>query len=156
NVDLSVWQTALERIGGFFRSLSNEFLEVLQVVTPDDKGAVKTSYEKTAQVVEIQQFAPSDYSNLSNPITKDAAARDHRATIKAGNQTGRVWGGYDEAAAEAGGDGMAIACEVCIVNSSSDQPLLDQITSKYYHLYSKGGTAPATAVGYIIGENVTH
>jgi hypothetical protein len=153
NVDLSVWQAALQRVGAFFKSLSNEFLVSLQAVIPDDKDTVTVSYEKTAEVVQIEQHAPSDYAKT---ITKDAAARDHRATIKAGNSSGRVWAGYDEAAVEAGGDGLAISCEVNMSNSGADQPLLDQINSKYYHLFTKGGTAPATAVGFIEGEKAAH
>ncbi len=147
NIDQSIWDKTLHRIGGFFIDLVNEFLMSIQAVIPPNPTQ-KHSYEKSAVIVEIVQSDTSDYPA---GVIKDACAMDRRAILR-GVQTGRAWAAYDEFVIENGADGFGMVREACVANDASDQPLCDTPTSKYGDVYTAGGRFMATAAAYIPGR----
>src|SRR6516164_3146497 len=86
SVDESVWTTALVRIGGFLKSISNEFMHCIQCFSQPTHSTA--SYEKCGQMIQAVQQDPSDYGNS---ITRDLVAGSRVGEIS-GTQTGRVWG----------------------------------------------------------------
>lgn len=152
HVDDAAWnQTALLRQGVNMASGDNEFAECQHAIIPQTNSL--TSYEKSLRETEVWTHDPSDYPN---GILRDACGDDSRTTIKAGNLTGRGWGGYSDVVIEPGADGLAIGRETSITNDGSDQKLLDQPTSKYGHLISPKGNQPITAAVYPIASGKCH
>ncbi len=129
----------------------NEVTERQHSVIPVTNSIV--SYEKSLREPEVWTSDPSDYAS---GITRDACGDDSRTRIKAGNMTGRGWGGYSDVVVESGSDGLAIGRETSVINNGSDQKLLDQTTSKYGHLISPQGSKPLTAAIYTIASGKVH
>lgn len=151
-VDDSVWfSTDQIRIGINMATGQNQFAVCVQGVITVTNSPV--SYEKALREMEVHTYDPSDYDN---GITRDAVGDDTRATIMPGNMTGRAWGAYCDSVVEHGADGLAIGQETNVVNYGSDQPLLDQVNSKYSHLITASGEQPATAALYATGNAGYH
>ncbi len=152
HVDDSVWQNTQNIRQGIRLAIGdNEFSECIQgVVAVTNSGA---SYEKSLHISQIVTHDPSDYSQ---GITRDACADDCRGSIAPFNLTGRVWGAYSDAVVQPLSDGLAIGKETGIENHGSDQPLVDQATSKYGHLITSKGAKPATAGIYLTAGKYHH
>ena len=148
HVDDAAWEQAkLIRQGFYMADDGNEFCEVVHAsILPTHS---KRSYEKSLRLTEVSQHDPSDYT-FGEEICRDACGDDSRCTVKAGNMTGRGWGGYSDVVIEAGADGLAIGRETCVENHGADQTLLDQYNSKYAHLIVARGTKPLTAAIYAV------
>lgn len=154
HVDDSVWSlTEHIRQGIYMAGPGNQFSECLHGIVPQTNSAV--SYEKALRETEVWTHDPSDYTPGAEKC-RDAVGDDTRATIKAGNFTGRAWGSYSDVVIESGADGMAVGQETSIENHGADQPLLDQIDSKYGHLVAPKGPQPMTAILYGIASGKAH
>ena len=148
SVDESVWTTALVRIGGFLKSISNEFMHCIQCFSQPSHSTA--SYEKCGQMIQGIQQDPSDYGNS---ITRDLVAASRVGEIS-GTQTGRVWGGYDECGVLSGSDGLALARETGGNNNGSEQPDLDTPTTKVLESMVAGeypGNKKMTAARLVVG-----
>ena len=145
-VDTSIWATALDRVGGIFRSLTNEFLHICQAVLEEDGGS--NSYEKSVGIDEVLVHARSNYSQN---IHKDGVGRDRRAIIAVTD--GRGWGGYDEVEFRPNCTGHGVGCEVAIRNNSGvEQPELDTPQSSYGHLHTATGNGMGSCISYAPGH----
>lgn len=152
HVDDAAWSnTDCIRQGVNMAAGHNEFAECQHAVIPITNSSI--SYEKSLRETEVWTHDPSDYAL---GITRDACGDDSRTTIKAGNLTGRAWGGYSDVVVEPGADGLATGRETAVINDGSDQPLLDTPTSKYGHLVAAKGSQPLTAAFYAIASGKYH
>lgn len=122
NLDGTIWNRALARMGGFMIELANEFAQCVMVIIRQTAGA--PDYEKAAQLIQIETDDPSVNAN------HDAVASSRRAVIREGNMRGRAWCDEIVATVRAGGDGTVLCQEQGLANFSTDQPDFDTPTTK--------------------------
>lgn len=104
-----------------------------------------TSYEKDAIRGWCETQDPSTAT-----ILKDCVGVAGYGWIGTQNKNGRTWGLYGEGRARAGGgDGLVYGAELAIFNDGSDQPSIDQATSKYAAFLTTSGSSPATAAIFL-------
>jgi hypothetical protein len=146
NLDLSSWNPAMLRIGrtinlrgGSEIGSANEFGVVIHMVS--DPTSSPASYEKDGLFVRVSQ---ADRSSGAS-ITRDGVAIHGAGEIAGTNTLGRTWGADFTATTNEGGDGLATATELDIINNSTAQPLIDTTTSKYALTIVPMGTQPSTA-----------
>jgi len=146
NLDLSSWKPAMLRIGRTVNlqgssgtGSANEFGTVIQMVSNPTSSAA--SYEKDGLFVRVSQADPSSGTS----VTRDAVGVHGAGEISSTNTLGRVWGGNFTATTNSGGDGLATATELDIINNSTAQSSIDTTTSKYALTLVPMGTQPSTA-----------
>ena len=146
NLDLSSWKPAMLRIGrtvnlrgGSGIGSANEFGTVIHMQSNPTSSAA--SYEKDGLFVRVSQADPSSGTS----VTRDAVGVHGAGEISSTNSLGRIWGGNFTATTNSGGDGLATAAELDVINNSSGQPLIDTTTSKYALTLVPMGTQPSTA-----------
>jgi len=146
NLDLSSWNPAMLRVGrtvnlrgGSEAGSANEFGAVIHMVSHPTSSPA--SYEKDGLFVRVSQADPSP--ELS--VTRDGVGIHGAGEIAGTNPRGRAWGADFTATTNPGGDGLATATELDIINNSTAQPLIDTTTSKYALTIVPMGTQPSTA-----------
>jgi len=146
NVDLSSWSPAMLRIGrtvklqgGSGIGSANEFGAVIHMLSNPTSSTA--SYEKDGLFVRVLQVDPSSGTS----VTRDAVGIHGAGEIAPTNTLGRTWGADFTATTDLGGDGLATATELDIINNSTAQPSIDTTTSKYALTLVPMGTQPSTA-----------
>jgi hypothetical protein len=146
NLDLSSWNPAMLRVGrtvnlrgGSEIGSANQFGAVIHMVS--NRSESLASYEKDGLFVRVSQADPSSGTS----ITRDGVGIHGAGEIASTNLDGRTWGADFTATINAGGDGLATATELDIINNSTAQPLIDTTNSKYALTIVPMGTKASTA-----------
>lgn len=93
-------------------------------------------YQKNAGFFRIVSADPSDGST----IYRDAVAMEAQADAVAGNMFARLFGAHSRVAFVTGSDGYTPGVESEVYNDGEDQPLVDQINSKFaFHAVASHG-----------------
>lgn len=125
HIDDSIWNASdTLDVGAMMTSSSNEFVMGIQSFVPFNSAA-QWDYEKAGLIIDVAT------ADQSYPGSKDLVAIDGRSAIWGGNTRGRVWGGCFVGHARTGGDGLLVGVECGVANNGSNQPLVDQVDSKY-------------------------
>ena len=139
--DLASWERSFVRIGEKVNNAgnwvdsdfsANEFGLTVQVKADLLTPPTSVNYEKAALLAIARTADPSTYQGTQCDKCRDVLGADVRGQIVGNNLTGRAWGLFSGAFIDPGSDGFLVGAEIVIENNASnDQPLVDQITSKY-------------------------